>query len=199
MKTISQSQLLDLIKSTKGAAIVGILAETDAKARKTGNPFGKIFKTVRAVGFCGADYGNAVLNEGLREEKQIDFVPDSLPWGEWLVAGKVITHKGELYLRLQTTASQRSRQPAKVLGYRAENGRFLSFEQVKPFLPEKRESEKQIEAGIDTGKTVMVRTYKFNSLKVIRYAGQSYRLAPSTDEIKQKYNTLPVVAQEVAA
>lgn len=175
-KSLNHFELTNLIRQTKGAAIIGILAVTDCKARKTGNPFGVILKTVRAVGFCGANYGNAVLNEGLREEKSINFVSESLPWGSWLIPNKVIEHKGDLYLRLQSTAGQRQRQPAKVLGYQTETGQPLNFEQIKSFLPAKSESQKQIAAGIDAGKTVEVRTYKFSSLKVVRINGQTYQI-----------------------
>lgn len=176
MKTLNHFELTNLIRQTKGAAIIGILAVTDARAKKTNNPFGTIFKTVRAVGFCGANYGNAVLNEGLRENKSINFIEENLPWGSWLIPCKVIEHKGDLYLRLQSTAGQRQRQPAKVLGYQSETGQALTFKQIEKFLPAKTESAKQVGAGIDTGKTVMVRTYKFSSLKVVRINGQSYQI-----------------------
>ncbi len=181
--------MVDILASKKGANIIGIEAETDCRARKTNNPFGVIFKHVRAVGFCGADYEIAVINEGFRQNKEIEFTSEPLPWGVWKLDGKVIEHKGNLYLRLQTTSGQRKRQPAKILSYRAENGRFVSYEEIKSFLPEKRESQKQLDAGLKTESEIMVRTYAFNSIKKIRINGETFILnSPySTEQIKQNY------------
>ena len=55
MKHLTQSELIEIIRNSKGAMIVGIEALTDSRAKKTGNTFGKIFKQIRAVAFVGAD------------------------------------------------------------------------------------------------------------------------------------------------
>lgn len=175
MQTINHSQLLELVKSQNGAKPVGFTALTDAKARKTGNPFGQVFKQVRAVGFVGASYERAVKREATRQDADGEsFQADSLPWGEWLVPHKVISHKGNLYLRTQTTPGQRKRQPARLLAYRGEDGRFLSPDAVKPFLPVANDSAKQSSIGLD-GK-VMVRTYAFASLQRVRIGGRTYQV-----------------------
>lgn len=192
MKTISQNQLLEIIRDSKGALIVGLLTLTDAKARKTNNPFGQIFKQVRSVGFVGADYQKAVERESGRQlTNSNDFQSESLPWGEWLILNKVIIHKGEFYLRTQTTPNQRRKQAAKVLNYRDAGGKFLSFESIKNFLPPVYESAKQQdEAGLD--KTVWVRTYKFSSIQKIRINGQTFLLEhpEKTTEIKNKLKSV---------
>lgn len=185
MKTLNHNQLAELIANTSGAVIVGLLALTDTKARKTGmtndrhglrmvaNPFGTIFKQVRAVGFCGADYTNAVKREAIRQDTGADtFQGNVLPWGEWLVPNKVITHYGTLYLRTQTTPNQRRNQPAKLLCYRDATGKFLARDDVKPFLPERKESAKQQAHGLHD--TVWVRVYRFDSLQRVRILGQTY-------------------------
>lgn len=175
MKSLTHSQFVKIIESTQGAAIVGIEAITDAKPLKTGNPFDGINKHVRAVGFVGANYGEAVKREGTRQGVDAsEFVADSRPWGEWLVPHKVATHKGELYLRTQSTPGQRNRQPARLLAYRDNNGKFLSRDEVKPFLPKKTESAKQAAAGL-VGK-VDVREYKFSSIRKVRVNGQTFAL-----------------------
>lgn len=159
--------------------IVGLLALTDSRARKTGNPYGTIYKQVRAVGFVGADYELAVNREAIRQEQSATFQGESLPWGQWLIPHKVIQHNGKLYLRTQTTPGNRQRQAAKVICYRDTNGKFLARDDVKPFLPVVRESAKQQnETGID--KTVWVRTYAFDSIQKIRIAGTTYKLVPDT-------------------
>ena len=175
MKIINHLELLKIILNSKGAMIVGIVALTDSKARKTGNPFGTIFKQIRTVAFVGVDYENSVNREIERQEKQTNFVAESLPWGQWEILNKVISHKGEFYLRTQSTPGQRRVQPAKVLAYRDSEGKFLSYNDVKQFLPESKESTKQQETGLN--KTVWVRTYKFSSIIKIRINGETYKLS----------------------
>jgi hypothetical protein len=172
MKTLNHSQLADKIGATKGAAIIGLLALTDCKARKTGNPFGQIFKQVRAVAFVGANYENAVNREGNRQGIETDFTGGQLPWGQWLIANKIIENKGKLYLRTQRTPGNRRKQAAKVLNYRDTSGEFLSRDDVKPFLPVTTESAKQQSAGL--AETVWVRTYAFDSLQKIRLNGETF-------------------------
>ena len=176
MNKLSYQSLIEKLQNKAGTAIVGLLALTDAKANKTNNPFGDIFKQVRAVGFVGVNYEASVNREAGRQGGQADFQADSLPWGQWLVPNKVIEHKGEFYLRTQTTPGTRRNCPAKVLCYRDAAGHFLNKEKVKPFLPVARESNKQQEeTGIE--KTVWVRTYKFSSIQKIRIGGETYQLS----------------------
>lgn len=181
MKKLTFVQFIDKLRALKGAAIVGITARTDAKARKTGNPFGTIFKTVRTVGFVGADYGAAVVREGARQGADAGaFEAASLPWGEWLenAVGKVITHKGGFYLRTQSTPGQRKRQAAKVLGYVSADGTVLERAEVEPFLPTPSVSRKQAAVGVgrEAAEQIMVRTYAFDSIKRVRFAGETFQL-----------------------
>lgn len=185
MKKLTHSAFLAILSSHAGASIVGIEALTDAKALKTNNPFPNrtILKSVRAVGFVGADYGAAVIRQGERVGADASsFVADSLPWGEWHMAGKVISHKGEFYLRTQSTPGQRARQAAKLLGYRDTAGRFLAHHEVKPFLPVVSVSRKQAAVGVGetTKEQVMVRTYKFASIRKVRVNGQTFQLVPDS-------------------
>lgn len=175
MDTLTHNGLVKRIAASKGVLIVGLLALVDCKARKTNNPYGTIFKWIRGVGFVGVDYERAVNREAIRQGETPEFGTESLPWGEWLLPNKVITHNGNLYLRTQTTPNQRRKQPAKVLRYENDNGFVLSKDEIKQFLPAPRESNKQQEeTGIDS--TVWVRTYKFDSIYKIRIAGKTYLL-----------------------
>lgn len=174
MEKITHSQLVALLAAQSGAIPIGILAETEEKLRKTGNPFGVVTKRIRTAGFVGADYETSVKNQS----GNAGFRADSLSWGEWLIPGKVITHKGETYLRTQTTSGMRRTVPARVLFLRGENGQFLSREQVAPFKPAIAESAKQAEAGLSGASAqVWVRTYKFSSLLRVRVGGKSYQVA----------------------
>jgi hypothetical protein len=178
---ITHQQLRDLIAETvTGSAPVGILAVTDTRSRKTGNPFGKVFKTIRAVGWVGASYARGVNRELSRQGvEEPAFRSQPLPWGEWDVPGKIITHKGAFYLRTQATPGMRRKSPARVLGYRAENGAEVTREQVAPFLPVATGSSKQEAAGMaaDPAEQIWVGTYAFASLRKVRIAGRTYTVA----------------------
>lgn len=179
MKTITFSELAKAIGARAGAFPVGILADTDAGLRKTGNPLAlPVSKRVQAVGFVGADYGASVRREGARQgaDTAADFVAEPLPWGEWEVPGKVISHKGRRYLRVQSTPGARRTQPARLLGYRDAGGRFVAREAVAPFLPPKRESGRQQAAGL--ADTVWPRTYAFDSLRRVRLGGRTFEVVP---------------------
>jgi hypothetical protein len=178
-KILTHGQLIAMINSTNGALPVGLLSETDSKAKKTGNPYGRILKRSRSVGWIGVNYQASVEREAARQGNSVCFDADPLPWGNWLIPNKVISHKGEFYLRTQSTPGGRKRQPAKVLGFRSEaTGQFLSYETVKPFLPPVRESNKQAEeAGLEGSENqIKVRTYKFDSIQKIRIGGVTYTL-----------------------
>ena len=174
MKKLTHSQFAQRLADTKGVALVGMSTLTDAKARKTGNPFGPIFKQCRGVGLVGADYQASVNREGNRQGVDANFESEKLPWGEWMIQGKVIRHNGQLYLRTQSSPGQRRKSPVRIIAYRNASGQFLPSDKVKPFIPESRESDKQQKSGLE--KTVWVRTWGFNSIKKIRFAGQTYEL-----------------------
>lgn len=186
MDTLSYQQLLRWLVNTNGMIIVGLHCLVDARARKTNNPYGTITKRVRTVGFVGADYGLAVNREALRQGASPVFQSDPLPWGEWLIPHKVITHNGKLYLRTQTIPGNRRKQPAKVVAYYStlHPTRTLTREQVQPWLPAPTESRKQSAIGLvshsrftdDTHNQVWVRIYAFDSIRKIRINGNTYKL-----------------------
>lgn len=178
MNLIKFSELVALIDAHKGAKPVGIRATTDTKAHKTNNPHGKITKTVRAVGMVGANYEKSVNSQlqksGIKSE--YEFEASKLPWGTWLIPNKVITHKGKLYLRTQTTSGMRRKQAARVLYYRDEKGQFISKEEARKFIPEKTGSAKQADVGLEEPHAqVWVNTYMFDSLDKIRIGGKTYK------------------------
>ena len=179
MKTLSYAELIEVL-SKPGATFVCIESLTDAKLLKTGNPLGQVFKKSRAVAMVGARYEASVNRQLEARNDTADFKADSLPWGAWLIPNKVITHKGEFYLRTQTTFGQRRVRPAKVRYVNAE-GRFLSRETVAPFLPKASHSVKQEQAGaygLAEKTQVEVRTTKFSNIMRLRLNGETVALKP---------------------
>lgn len=175
MKKITHAQLVEILRARKGTFPVCIVALTDAKAPKTGNPFGKIFKLSQSVGFTGAGYEGAVKREAGRQEVDAqDFKADPLPYGEWVIPNKVLIHNGNFQLRVQNAPGQK--HPAKVLKYQDEKGNELDRVVVAPFLPDAGVSKKQVEAGLDEDKTIKVKNFKFSSIKKIRVGGKTFEL-----------------------
>lgn len=179
METLTYAELVARV-SAPGAHLVGIDALTDARARKTGNPFGPIFKQSRGVAMVGASYQASVQRQGERDgaESAQSFVAESRPWGEWVIPNKIASHKGNFYLRTQSAPGQRKRSPWKVRAYRNEAGEFLSKESVAPFLPEKGQSEKQAAVGLERESQIEVREFAFSSIRRVRIGGRSYKLVP---------------------
>jgi hypothetical protein len=181
MKTITTAELIELLRDTKGAMIVGVESLTDAKATKKDrvtkapNTFGDIFKKSRSVVMMGANYEASVNRQHEREHgSEGEFIADSLPWGEWFIKNKVIIHKGELYLRTQTTVGQRKVRPAKVQ-YMDASGSPLTYADVKPFLPVDNGSDKQRAHGVEG--EVKVRTFKLSSILSLRIGGETVMIS----------------------
>jgi hypothetical protein len=176
LQTITHSALVNLIASRPGTTFVGIDSLTDARAKKTGNPFPnqKILKQARFVGTIGADYEAAVQ----RESGSKNFESKSLPWGEWEIPNKLIIHKGERYIRTQTIGKQRKSRPA-VVKYRDSEGKFLSKNEVAPFLPAPSFSSRQEDVGLEeTAAQVQPRNFKLSSILRVRVGGRTFKVIP---------------------
>jgi len=185
MKTlkITESQLAEMLENHKGLAIVGIDALTDARARKTGNPFEKVEKLSRFVGFVGMDYSRAVNRELESQGRETSFEAKPLQWGEWMkdkdgkISRKIITHKGKLYFATTSNRKIRLKKKVKVQFYA--DGLPVDKETIAAFLPAKRVSERQSDAGLEDGSVqVERRTFAFSSAKRIRFNGKNYSIIP---------------------
>ncbi len=178
MKTITPQALVEKIKAINGNVIVVVETLTDAKAlvkdreTKAPNTFGTILKSSVARVAIGANYQNAVNRQGIREENENagEFVAEPLPWGEWIVPGRLIGNKGEIYVRTQTTPGMRKNKPF-IVKYRDLNGKFLSYDEIKNLLPVKKESARQEEFG--NVEKIEVRTLKISSIRRIRIGGET--------------------------
>lgn len=58
-----------------------------------------VTKYTRKMVQLAYSYESAVNRHRIAEGLANDFVAETLPWGEWLIPNKVITHKGKYYLR----------------------------------------------------------------------------------------------------
>lgn len=161
------------------ASFISIKTRTDARAKKTGNPYGKIFKTFEGVAALNNEYQNNVramlkklLADKANREKNRELIAQAreiisaargLPWGNWetLPSGKrskvFIQHKGEIYVRMRFFDSD---SPG-ITRYFAEDGTELTREQAAPFLPARPDAP------------VIVRTFKLESIESIKIDGKT--------------------------
>ena len=96
VKTITQKELVEILKSAKGAEPITIVARTPKKLLdKT-----TVFKTSRINGFTGFDYENSVNMQGLREDKFINFKSKKRVWGA-RTYGTLVEYKNNFYLRFK--------------------------------------------------------------------------------------------------
>lgn len=177
---ITTAALAALIESHKGSAILGLDTMTDARPRKTGNPYAKIEKLSRFVGMAGVDYAQAVNREIASESNGHlpTFEAKPLQWGEWADLGngkrsrKLITHKGETYVALTSTRKQRAARKPRVQFYA--DGLPVDKATVAPYLPAPSASKRQSEVGIEGAAQVERRTFKLSSIKRARFNGKNY-------------------------
>lgn len=175
MNTITKHQLITyLMEHRKGANFVSMHVVTFRKLNKTAkingkkvkNPFEAIYKEEWANGVIQFKYENAVKNQQKRE----GLVPLYVPKSSW---HHVVTRdSGELspfsmhknigaieYMRVLKT---------NVFGtnYFDTEGRDVPYEQIKPFIPKKKENKNN----------VPFRVYKLDSIVDVKIDGRIYTM-----------------------
>ena len=117
MPTITKNQLVDRLMNLRGAKFTTIVAETDPRMLKTGNPFVGATKISRVNGVVNWIYQNSVNNQRVRENQPLDqqgeiehFSPEPRKWGQRLKhetghVAPLVEHKGKHYLELKVERS----------------------------------------------------------------------------------------------
>lgn len=162
--TLTRDELADRLADQAGTTFATLTTRTDARARKTGNPWGTVYKTSRVNVALGTDYETGVNRQRGREGAEADFTAQSRQWGT-VVAGCLVEHKGRLYLRCKVERSLSHH-------YEDADGSLLDPEAARPFLPAKRQVASQ---GVE--REVVERSYALSSVLSIAIDGQVYRVA----------------------
>ena len=167
VQAIKEVDLIAMMLRNKGASAVTIVARTEPKMRKTGNPFGsgEVFKVARVNGMIGWDYANSVNNQREREGGTADFVAHKRTWGERIDGTPLVEHKGNYYLEMKVQKSLDCR-------FEDASGSELdddTVDMVKTFLPVKKQSETQ-----QTEKPIILCDYKVAGILSITYKGICY-------------------------
>ncbi len=141
MKTFtkpSTQSIIDLLINFNGHSFIGLTTLTDARAKKTGNPYGKILKKTKLLANIGFHYKNSLNNQAKREGKEIDFDIKPRRWGVRMPNTPLVKHNDKYYLEYKA-------ENVQSVEYYTEQGEELTKEQVQEFLPKKSTSSTQKE------------------------------------------------------
>jgi len=173
MKIVTEKQLKEVLKGIKGARAITIVAHTDARCRKTGNPFAMpITKRSHVNGMINWIYANSVNNQRCREDQPIGadgevehFEAQPRRWGVRLKGLPFVEHEvtKALYLELKVQRSVDTPQ------YFDANGKALTAEQVAPFLPKRRKSNTQ-----KVDRDIILRDYGLDKIEAVTVNGEDY-------------------------
>jgi hypothetical protein len=133
---------------------------------------GVVTKLVKAQIQFNYNYANAVNNRLANSGCEANFEADKLPWGEWLIPNKVITHKDSLYIRYYDY------EGAKVESIWFVDGKPATSEQmdvIVGYLRSKNtESKKQAEHGL-TSHQVKPKVVKAVNILSLTLSGKTYK------------------------
>ena len=163
---VTEKQMLTVLGGMdKGNTFVTIVATTEPKMNKTGNPFlGNCYKTSRVNGSIQFDYENNVNAQRAREGEKKDFVAQKPSWGTRLGDSCIIEHDGKYYIYVRVLASLAH-------AYHDASGNAIDAEVVKPFLAKRKQSQTQ-----GTEKEIIVRKYTISNIREMTVNGQHYEI-----------------------
>lgn len=99
---------------SKAGQFTGFLWVRPLKTRK--GVTATVTKTVRCVGRLGVEHDARAKVIEARESGLLPATNQGLPWGEWLIAPYLITHKGNVYVRIYPVEGRAPRVMYKIDG-----------------------------------------------------------------------------------
>lgn len=157
--------LQNILLNFKGYSFAGLQTLTDARAKKTDNPFKDkiVLKESQLLVNVGFHYSNSLVSQAKRENVSTDFDVQPRKWGIRLPNSPLVEHKGNFYLEAKVEKVFQTR-------FTDVDGIELSKEDVLPFLPKKRESATQDRLE----KKVYLRDFKLASIQKFAFDGKIY-------------------------
>jgi len=155
--------IIDLLINYNGHSFVGLTTLTDARAKKTGNPFGKILKKTRLLANIGFHYANSLNSQAKREGKEIDFDIKPRRWGVRLPNTPLVEHKGKHYLEYKA-------EDVQSVEYFTEEGEQIEKSEIEQFLPQKSASSTQKELD----KKIILRDVAIENIISLRISKKVY-------------------------
>tara|TARA_Y100000310_G_scaffold148347_1_gene147588 strand:+ start:2219 stop:2752 length:534 start_codon:yes stop_codon:yes gene_type:complete len=157
--------LQNILLNFKGYSFAGLQTLTDARAKKTDNPFKDkiVLKESQLLVNVGFHYSNSLVNQAKRENVSTEFDVQPRKWGIRLPNSPLVEHKGNLYLEAKVEKVYSTR-------FTDIDGNELDKQDVLPFLPKKRESATQDRLE----KKIYLRDFKLASIKKFAFDGKIY-------------------------
>lgn len=182
MKTIKATELANFLRNYK-STFVSLITETDPKFKKGGrggvtkfvdaigrdpSKYRKVSKLVGLVG-TSVDYSILVENRAEKQGNGADSVEiKERKWGV-RVDGVEVTHKDESYIVLHFVANNRPQ-----VSYKYDGEDVELTDKEKEYLPAKKISSTQKDAGLTEANQIVHREYKCSSIKAITVSGETY-------------------------
>jgi len=162
---ITKAQSLDFFLNFSGISLIGLILNTDARLKKTGNPYGKVWKKTRLLGNIGFHYYNSLNNQAKREEKEIDFSKLIKPrkWGKRIENTPLVEHKDNYYLEIKV-------EKTFEVNYFLENNAPILKSAIEQFLPKRKESSTQDQLD----KKIILRDVAIKSIQSFTIGGKDY-------------------------
>lgn len=167
--------LVSMIESVKGCQFANITYVADGgipqKVLGKGVIVSKIISTNCQLNYS---YENAVNNRLKKQGDEKNFVSQSLPWGQWLVPNKIITHNGALYLRYYDVANAETKSLWFVNGRPATAEEFAKILEYLREKKAKSESKTQTAVGLVENQ-VKPKVVKFENIIRIAVNGKEWQ------------------------
>lgn len=163
VKKMTIEEFVNFMANIKGCQFVNVVACADAKMNKRNNPYyGRVQIVSESQKQVNYSYENAVNNRLDKQGIETDFVADSLPWGVWKYANKIIEHNGEVYLRTYSVKGGNYKKHYLL------DGKIATDDEVNNFMPyikvQSSVSTKQSEHGLDTEYQVKPQNYNIKNI-----------------------------------
>lgn len=153
-------ELKAALASRKGTSFVTIVALTDPRMRKRGNPYiERVLKRSTVNGAIGWIYQNSVNRERARENLEPDFEAFPRKWGQRIKGTPFVEHKGKTYLELKV---ERAISTEYLL-----DGEVVDKSVIEEWLPKRKpEGERQ-----EVDRPIILRDYDLANIKAITFDG----------------------------
>ena len=155
---LNQKQLIKMIRLSRGAPILGVTYSSDARLKKTGNPYGEVYKETSCVVQLAVNYKRALEKQAAIRGENPVLETHARTWGKVMEdCRSLVEYNGKHYLNAVLQNKIYSK-------YFTKDGKELTLDEVKPFLPKSSHS------------VVPVINPALSHIKEIRFKGRKYEV-----------------------
>ncbi len=165
---ISQNELLKILQKIDGssATFISLISLTDARLKKTNNPYIGTKKIKKIQGIINFNYFNSVVSQLEKENKPKEtYEPGGRKYGfkKDEFNGCLLYGNGEAKLVVKVEKSSDEKY--------VYNNHLISKEKIESFLPNEYKSTRQ-----GTDKEIIIKNYNISSIKKIKINKQTYKI-----------------------